>query len=577
MADSSESIFVEEDGMAVIHKNVKIDGNLDVTTQITTSDFKVLGSNHLPVLTTSEDVISFRKACEFTKPVQFNNGRTLIGIETTYNSAYVGSPTIQAGERLVVGDSLFKIDSRSRKIIADTFKMVLARLDVDNITAKREDAININTKYLKVEDEFIGNKIYADTIKVNKLFLDSVGSRSMTTSESLTTKDLIVGGSAKVQNDITIMGKGSANGAALTVNGSYIVANKGIVSHTRNNRFQTMEIMGSGVDHDVCFMIGKFVDSFIEGDVTLSNSKLILDQSKLITDDVIVTPLSEVHSDEPLSGVRMTTAGDWEIYKDGMIVEVDVPEAPTEDAGYDPVAVVQDAIQRNASNYASANEDVKSIINPITYMMEKDNPNIPKRFNVKTGVYRMDSNGHALFREVVGEKGKFSEIEVYSFKVNNLGVDKLVTTGVASNVVDTDQLLKSRGIAEFDGAMNINADVFLEGESKVNVASGASMTFQDGSSLKLKNGAKFEMGTDTTVKMAGDMELDISKLVFVDSTTNRRFKISFRDAHACEGGGIVMDYSEVQESESTTTNREVANQTALDAKELDAKLKSLGI
>ena len=577
MADSSESIFVEEDGMAVIHKNVKIDGNLDVTTQITTSDFKVLGSNHLPVLTTSEDVISFRKACEFTKPVQFNNGRTLIGIETTYNSAYVGSPTIQAGERLVVGDSLFKIDSRSRKIIADTFKMVLARLDVDNITAKREDAININTKYLKVEDEFIGNKIYADTIKVNKLFLDSVGSRSMTTSESLTTKDLIVGGTAKVQNDITIMGKGSANGAALTVNGGYIVANKGIVSHTGNNRFQTMEIMGSGVDHDVCFKIGKFVDSFIEGDVTLSNSKLILDQSKLITDDVIVTPLSEVHSDEPLSGVRMTTAGDWEIYKDGMIVEVDVPEAPTEDAGYDPVAVVQDAIQRNASNYASANEDVKSIINPITYMMEKDNPNIPKRFNVKTGVYRMDSNGHALFREVVGEKGKFSEIEAYSFKVNNLGVDKLVTTGVASNVVDTDQLLKSRGIAEFDGAMNINADVFLEGESKVNVASGASMTFQDGSSLKLKNGAKFEMGTDTTVKMAGDMELDISKLVFVDSTTNRRFKISFRDAHACEGGGIVMDYSEVQESESTTTNREVANQTALDAKELDAKLKSLGI
>lgn len=577
MADSSESIFVEEDGMAVIHKNVKIDGNLDVTTQLTTSDLKVLGSNHLPILATSEDVISFRKACEFTKPVQFNNGRTLIGIETTYNSAYVGSPTIQAGERLVVGDSLFKIDSRSRKIIADTFKMALARLDVDNLMAKREDATNINTKYLKVEDEFIGNKVYADTIKVNKLFLDSVGSRCMTTSESLMTKDLIVGGSAKVQNSITIMGRGSANGAALTVNGGHIVANKGIVSHTGNNRFQTMEIMGSGEDHDVCFKIDKNVDSFIEGDVTLSNSRLILDQSKLITDDVIVTPLSEVHSDEPLSGVRMTTKGDWEIYKDNMIVEVDVPSAPTEDAGYDPVAVVQDAIQRNASNYAAANEDVKSIINPITYMMEKDNPNIPKRFNVKTGVYRMDSNGHALFREVVGEKGKFSEIEAYSFKVNNLGVDKLVTTGVASNVVDTDQLLKSRGIAEFDGAMNINADVFLEGESKMNVASGASMTFQDGSSLKLKNGAKFEMGTDTTVKMAGDMELDISKLVFVDSTTNRRYKISFRDAHACEGGGIVMDYSEVQESESTTTNREVADQTALDARELDAKLKSLGI
>ena len=39
------------------------------------------------------------------------------------------------------------------------------------------------------------------------------------------------------------------------------------------------------------------------------------------------------------------------------------------------------------------------------------------------------------------------------------------------------------------------------------------------------------MGSDTTVKMGGDVEIDLSKLVFVDSKTGRKFRISFRDAH----------------------------------------------
>ena len=123
-------------------------------------------------------------------------------------------------------------------------------------------------------------------------------------------------------------------------------------------------------------------------------------------------------------------------------------------------------------NYERAQTALKDILNPITYMMEQNNPNIPKKFNVKSGIYRIDSSGNALFRNLTAEKGKFSRIEAYDFKVNKLNIDKLVLTSVASNVVDTDNLLKSRGIAEFEGAVNVmDADVFLN-ESKVNVSQG---------------------------------------------------------------------------------------------------------
>lgn len=70
------------------------------------------------------------------------------------------------------------------------------------------------------------------------------------------------------------------------------------------------------------------------------------------------------------------------------------------------------------------------------------------------------------------------------------------------------------------------------------------------------------------------MEISLDRLVFLDPKTNRRFKISFRDAHGCEGDGVVMDFQEVVEDETST---QTTQRTALDAKELDKKLKTLGI
>lgn len=220
---------------------MKVDGNLEVGTQLTAHELKIVGSDNTTWLSTANNMISFRKACNFLGAAQFANGRTIIGMETTYNSAYVGTETLQAGQRIVVGDSLFKITADERKIIADTFRMTLARLNVDNLVSKKEYANSIEAKNVKVTEELIGQNIYADTIKTNKLFLDSIGSRNLQSTETITAKDLVVDGTATIENDVVIRGTGvGPNGAALAVYGGEIVANEGIVSHTGNNIFQTM-------------------------------------------------------------------------------------------------------------------------------------------------------------------------------------------------------------------------------------------------------------------------------------------------------------------------------------------------
>ena len=205
--------------------------------------------------------------------------------------------------------------------------------------------------------------------------------------------------------------------------------------------------------------------------------------------------------------------------------------------------------------------------------MENSDPNVPKRFAIKNGIYRVDSNGNALVKNLVSEKGKFSELEAYKFNINKMNVDKLVTTSVASNVVDTDNLLKSRGLAEFDGTVNVGANVFVEGGANVNFADESKVTLQSGATLELKDGALFKMGRNTSVKMSGDIELDVNKLVFVDSKTGGKWKLVFRKAVGREGTGTVVEYVNVTEESSTSR----ATQTAMDARELDDKLKKLGL
>jgi hypothetical protein len=178
-----------------------------------------------------------------------------------------------------------------------------------------------------------------------------MGALNLNVAKSLTVKDLIVNGFAKLMTDLVVQGSG-VNGAALTVNGGELVANNGIIANTRNTRFQCLEIGGLEVAHDTCFVVKSGVDSLFQGNVTIEDSNPILDNSKLAADNITVTPVGQLLNDEVTSGVQLTTRQDWEDYKGEMVQEYEDSERNCD--GYDPYATVTSAILRNRNNYEGA-------------------------------------------------------------------------------------------------------------------------------------------------------------------------------------------------------------------------------
>ena len=96
MTSSDESNYTnymdtEDSGNATIHGSLTVEGNLGVQGQTTTNGLKVVDDDGNLSLGVSNSTISFRKACSFAEPVEFSEGNTIIGIEKTYDSAYVGT------------------------------------------------------------------------------------------------------------------------------------------------------------------------------------------------------------------------------------------------------------------------------------------------------------------------------------------------------------------------------------------------------------------------------------------------------------------------------------------------------
>ena len=77
--------------------------------------------------------------------------------------------------------------------------------------------------------------------------------------------------------------------------------------------------------------------------------------------------------------------------------------------------------------------------------------------------------------------------------------------------------------------------------------------------------------------MSGDIEMDLAKLVFVDSNTGYRYRISFRDVTDCAGTRVVMDYQKIETPTEEVDNRDITIETERNARELKEKLKNLGI
>ena len=88
--------FIEEDGPgnSTVHGSMCVEGNLGVKGQTTTNELKVETSTGDLVMQATQSLVAFKKAVEFTSPVQFDNGGVIIGHETTYDSSYVGAHTV---------------------------------------------------------------------------------------------------------------------------------------------------------------------------------------------------------------------------------------------------------------------------------------------------------------------------------------------------------------------------------------------------------------------------------------------------------------------------------------------------
>jgi hypothetical protein len=82
MTNSSESNLLFSDEINTIHGSMTVEGNLDVQRHITTNGLSVV-SDGSPVLHANGTGVSFKKTVEFLKGAQFNNGKTIIGMETT--------------------------------------------------------------------------------------------------------------------------------------------------------------------------------------------------------------------------------------------------------------------------------------------------------------------------------------------------------------------------------------------------------------------------------------------------------------------------------------------------------------
>lgn len=74
--------------------------------------------------------------------------------------------------------------------------------------------------------------------------------------------------------------------------------------------------------------------------MTVKDSNLILDNSKIVTDNLVVTSVDQITEDGTTMGVQLSTTTDWETYKDSMVEDITPSQANCEGDSYDPVAEV---------------------------------------------------------------------------------------------------------------------------------------------------------------------------------------------------------------------------------------------
>lgn len=527
----------------------------------------------------------------------------------------ISAQNLRAANRLLVGDSPFEVNALTRTVLGDQFTASFAKVIATKLSAASSELASVRAADVAVTGLLEATKAKFDLLNANEIQV-----QSFTATAEFATKGLVVDGSAVISGGVTINGAGRNEGA-LVVNNFPAVFNWGVYVHHKNGvSTQTLTIIGTtdseGTGQEetqankYAFNTAIGVRSKFQGDVLVQDAKVILDNSPLLAEKILVTPISipVEHADT----LQILKSGDgFDVHAESQMTyeaeTVATEDDETSGATYRTQAEIK---ARGAQPYVGRAVDITSPVDALANAKARSRDILARRqaraisvrdmtkaFRVKTGdaQYRLDAGGNVLLRKAIIEQVQASKLSAHeivadtfrtnNFQMENVAVDGVVTAKDGLSVgTPATELDPASGSTEFYGEIFNYAHVTNKDDSCVEFVDQSTQKFNDGTTLKLASGASLIVDDGAYASLHGEVELDMNKLVLLNSATGRRYRLILRDAVETEGdepGDIAMEFSEIKEEEkvpvATTVSEGTRARATLraDLEEFQARLKRI--
>ena len=606
----TDSLGVE--GSALIGGNLSVNGAAEIMGALNAHGG--ISFNNVAFIRDGGD-FSVNGTLTTTNGANFGN-ESIIGVDTWTQDIHgkdifegvISAQNLRAANRIFVGDSPFEINAISRKLLADTFEAVFAK-----VVAAQLKATNATIANLTIADGLLTNFKANNAEITGTLTAAEIQVQSFTAISEFYTKGLTVDGSATISGGVTINGAGRNEGA-LVVNNFPAVFNHGVrVYHKAGVVSQTLSIIGTtdteGTGNEetaankyaLTTAIG--VRSKFQGDVFVQDSNVVLDNSTLLAEKILVTPIS----------IPVDNADTLQILKSGDGFDVHAEKQltyaseTTDDEDIAGCRTSDEIRTRAAQPYVGKAVDITSPVNALANARARAKEMLARKqaraisvaamtkaFKVKSGnaEYRLDAGGNVLLKKAIIEQVQASklsanEIVADTFRTNNFAMDNVAVQGVvtAKEGASIGDAATNTGTSEVYGDVYNYANNVHKDESTVEFQDQATAKFADNTTLKVADGAALIVDDGACASLHGQVEIDLSKLVLFNSVTGRRYHLVLRDAIDAEGdepGDIALEFGEIKEEtpapvasneEGMVTQRKATLRA--DLAEFQAKLKRI--
>ena len=582
-------------GSATIHGALNAMGGIsfgDVAFLQDGTDFTIRGS----LSVRGPAVFSYDSIIGHDTFIRSSNGETV-------TEGIISAQNMRACNRLFVGDSPFEVNANSRTLQADTFQATFAKV----VAAKAEVANGRFatlrcTEHAQLADADIATVNVTDTLTAH-----DIQAQSFTAIAEFLAKGLTVDGSAKIIGGVVISGANQKE-AALCVDNLPAVFNHGIkVYHKSGVLAQTLTVFGTtnttgtAEEETIADRYALITDigvrSKFQGDVLVRDANVILDNSPLLAEKIVVAPVSTF----------VTNADTLEILRGGDGFDVQAENQITYDASDEDEDTVEvrtaDTIRtRGETVYTGRMVDItspqstatRSAVRGLSTRKQLRAVNLSemtKAFRIKQGPakYRLDAGGNVLLKKAVIEKVQASkiaanEIVAHTFKTDTFQMTNVAVEGVmaAQEGVSIGDPAANTGTSEIYGEVYNYGNMVNKDASTVEFREQATQKFTNASALKVEEGASLIVDEGAYASLHGLVELDMANLVLFNSKTGKRYKLIMRDAEGAEGddtGDIAVEFGEIvaEDPVVTTVAEDTRNRATLraDLEEFQARLKRI--